>query len=74
MNLLNEWFKDKHIFNIFSPPKKKMRTQESIDGIKIFILQQVSDSGIDFWFPTLVRSVKAPPPSELSGQKRSKVH
>ncbi len=33
-----------------------MRTQELIGGIEIFILQQVSDSGIgiDFRFPTLI--------------------
>ncbi len=62
INLLNEWFKDKYIFNSpFSPPKKrkeKMRTQELIGVIKIFILQ-VSDSGIeiDFRFPTLFKSL-----------------
>ncbi len=46
MNLMNEWFKDKYIFNKpFSPPKKKMmRTQELIGGTEFLILQQVSDS------------------------------
>ncbi len=39
--------------------EKKMRTQELIGGIKIFILQ-VSDSGIeiDFRFPTLFKSLR----------------
>ncbi len=41
--------KDKYILispfsRPFSPPKKKMRTQELIGGTEILILQQVSDS------------------------------
>ncbi len=31
---LNDWFKDKYIFNsFFSPAKNKMRTQELIGGM-----------------------------------------
>ncbi len=43
---LNDWFKDKYIFNsFFSPAKNKMHTQELIDRWNgILILQQVSDS------------------------------
>ncbi len=48
--LMTAFVLQRHIFNsLFSPPKKDAHT-----GIKILILQQVSDSGIDFWLPIML--------------------
>ncbi len=54
MNLLNKWLKDKRIFNSpFSPPKKYVHTGIAILHQIYDSWPSVSDSGIDFRFPTL---------------------